>query len=302
MKRYSLDDLALFVNLCQYSSLSEASREMAIPVATLSRRLKQLEEALDQKLIDRSSKRFALTPAGKQYLESSAPLLTQLHKVHTQIETCQAQLEGTILVTAPVNLTSLWLKYCILAFSQHHPEIRVQLHVEDNKIDLYENEVDIAFRVGDAVAQDWVARPLWKTPLSLFASKDYLGQHPDITAPSQLADHRLVSHYIDTRWLLTHQETGERSETDVEAIFNCNDYTLILDAIQANLGIGLLPPYYANRAHVELIPVLPEWHTEVREIKMMYRQRKNKPARIQAFIDHVLAWHQAQPLLGYMPH
>ena len=175
MENYSLDDLKLFVKAAECNNLTEASEILDIPLATLSRRLKNLENCVNGRLIDRNARQYVLTKLGESYFSACLPIITSLENVHKQLQSEQSSLGGSLKITAPTNMTQIWLKQCILDFSRLYPEIKIELTLNNELEDLSAKKYDIAFRVGDLRNSEWIARSLWQIKFVLVASQNYLG-------------------------------------------------------------------------------------------------------------------------------
>ncbi|WP_408900403.1 LysR family transcriptional regulator [Photobacterium piscicola] len=293
MKHHSLDDLQLFVFASKYRNLTEASEYLDVPLATLSRRIKRLEEQLGCRLINRSAHHFSLTSDGERYQKLCEPLVQGLNNVTERIAQDRKALSGKIKISAPINMTQVWLKYCIYEFAEKHPDICIDLDVQNEKIDLISKQVDITFRIGDLIEMNWVARKLWHLPFALCASTSYLEQHPPITHPSDLVKHRLITVNNDSDWELINQRSGEVFSYHGPFNFSSNDVLLARDAATKGLGITWIPPYYFNNHDQDnhnLEPVLPNWQGHEREVYIMYRDRDKRPMRVDAFINHVYEW------------
>lgn len=293
MKDHSLDDLQLFVLATKYQSLTQASEYLSVPLATLSRRLKRLEVQLNCRLLNRSAHHFSLTPEGERYQQLCEPFIQGLENVTDRIAQDKKTLSGKIKISAPINMTQVWLKYCIYEFAEKHPDISIDLDVQNEKIDLVSKQVDITFRIGNLIEMDWVARKLWHLQFALCASTSYLEQHMPITHPSELVKHRLITVNNDSNWKMTHRESGEVFSYKDSFNFSSNDVLLVRDAANRGLGIAWIPPYYFNnpaKDNHHLEPVLPDWQGSEREVYIMYRDRDKRPARVDAFINHVYEW------------
>ncbi|AIW15832.1 LysR family transcriptional regulator [Vibrio tubiashii] len=293
MESHSLDDLYLFVSIARYRSLTQASEHLNIPLATLSRKLKKLETSLGCRLLNRSAHHFVLTPDGERYRQQCEPLLQGLENVTTRIATERQSLSGTLKISAPINMTQMWLKKCVYEFSEKHPNICIDLDVQNEKVNLVSNRIDVTFRLGDLIEQDWIARKLWSIPFGLCASRSYLEQYEPITHPKQLVNHRLITLNNDRTWTLINQLTNETYCEQPKCHFASNDVLLVRDAVIQGLGIAWIPTYYfhdLNQEHFNLQPLLPDWLAPGKEVYMMYRDRGNRPARVDAFIEHVIDW------------
>lgn len=293
MEAHSLDDLLLFVSVARYQSLTQASENLNIPLSTISRRLKRLEASLNCRLFNRSAHRFVLTPDGKKYYQHCEPLLTSLNNVSSRVAIERQSLSGTIRISAPINMAQMWLKKCIYEFAEKHPKICIDLDVQNEKIDLVSKRIDVSFRLGDLIEQDWVARKLWSIPFGLCASRNYIEQNGIIEHPKHLTNHRLITVSNDRQWKLVNQTTGEVFSNDLQFQFSSNDVLLVRDAVVHGLGIAWIPTYYfheLNHDQQNLLPLLPDWRGFGKEVFIMYRDRDKRPSRVDAFIEHVFIW------------
>ncbi|ODA30248.1 transcriptional regulator [Veronia pacifica] len=190
-------------------------------------------------------------------------------------------------------MTQLWLKKCIYEFAEKHPNICIDLDVQNEKIDLVSKRVDISFRLGDLIEQDWVARKLWSIPFGLCASRSYIEKNGPVTHPKQLVNHRLITVNNDCHWKLVNQTTNEVFSDELQFQFSSNDVLLVRDAVVHGLGIAWIPTYYfheLNHDQHNLLPLLPDWQDAGKEVFIMYRDRDKRPMRVDAFIEHVSMW------------
>jgi LysR family transcriptional regulator, transcriptional activator AphB len=293
----SLDDLQLFYQVAQHGGLSAASQITGVATATLSRRLKSLEQALGCRLLERSAHHFALTAMGRHYFNQCGPLLNDLQAVTQALEINHHRLSGTLKITAPVSMTQRWLGRCFFDFMQAYPDIHLQLVLSNQFESLIEQEFDAALRVGEPRQQDWIARHVWTTHMGFCASSAYLAESAPIKHPQDLLQHKLVVADPINEWDLVNGDTGERFLLNAPAHFRCNDIHLALGAVAANMGVSLVPNYYfvgqglaGAEPERQLVPVLPEWQGRHRAVYLLYRDREVMPARLRVFIDFVVDW------------
>jgi len=295
--RFSLDDLQLFHKVVQQGGLRLTSEATGIPTATISRRIKNLENDLGCRLLERSAHHFSLTDMGRHYFNQCGPLLDDLHAIADELDNDQHNLAGSLKITAPVNLTQQWLGQCFFEFMQAHPKIRLELVLSGRYENLIEQQFDAAFRVGSLRDNSWIARHLWNTRMALCASPAYLQSSPPVTHPRDLLQHHLVvADYIEN-WALTHKITGETFSFTPQAHLRSSDILVALGAATAGLGITLIPNYYFYQQCQELptirpqvVTLLPDWRGPVRPVNLLYRDREVMSARLRTFIDFVLAW------------
>ncbi|HVK99371.1 MAG TPA: LysR family transcriptional regulator [Dongiaceae bacterium] len=290
----SLDDLALFHTVAQHGSLRAAANRQGIPIATLSRRLQALERILGCRLLERNAHRFSLTEAGQAYLQACGPLLEELQAVTDHLDENQRSLSGSLRVTAPVNLTQQWMGNCFFAFMRRYPGIRLQLLISNHYENLVEQQLDAAVRVGEQEdSSQWIARLIGRTHLALCASPEYLRSAPPLHHPRDLAQHTLIVANPINRWDLTHRDTAETFSLQTQPYFQATDIQLALNAAAQHFGILLVPDYYLPTDHdpnARVQRVLADWVGQPRPIYLVYRDRHAMPARLRAFVDHVVEW------------
>ncbi|EKF73647.1 LysR family transcriptional regulator [Alcanivorax hongdengensis A-11-3] len=291
--RFSLDDLQLFQQVVQHSGISAAAQATGIPPATLSRRLKQLEQALGGRLLERNAHYFALTELGEHYYQRCTPLLSELQDIRQQLDAQHTRLCGRLRITAPVSMTQNWLGACFNDFMAAYPGIELDLTLSNQYENLTEQHIDAAFRIGEPRDSSWVARPVWATRVALCAAPGYLARAGTPAHPRDLHDHALLASYPMDDWRLAHNDSGEVYRLSPQARLRVNDIGVAVAAARAGLGIALVPGYFflgADGASQGLEAVLPQWQGIRRPLYLYYRDRDVMPTRLKTFIDFVLAW------------
>jgi len=289
----SIDDLRLFLQVVAHGGINAAAAETGQAAATLSRRLRSLEQALGCRLLERSAHQFALTEMGHHYFSRCSPLVNELESVTQELDRDQHRLEGKLRVTAPVSMSQRWLGRCFFDFAQRYPQISMELVLSNQYENLVEQQFDAAFRVGQPREGSWIARHIWTTHMGLCASAEYLSRVPTITHPDDLQHKQLVVAEPISEWDLRREGTGELYSLAPISCFRTNDINLALDAVASGLGISLVPNYYFSNpqlAPANLISVLPEWQGRQRPVYLLYRDRAVMSARLRVFIDFVIEW------------
>lgn len=286
---FSLDDLRLFQQVVQHAGISAASKATGIPTATLSRRLKQLEQDVGGRLLERNAHHFALTELGEGYYQRCTPLLAELQDIRQQLGDAHAHLGGRLRITAPVGITQNWLGQCFSAFLLRYPGIELELTLSNQLENLVEQHIDAAFRVGELRDSSWVARKVWESRVALCASTDYLQRHGRPAHPEELHQHALIASYPLNEWWLEQVRSGENYRFNPQAKLRVNDVSVALDAAEAGVGITLLPGYFLTQRK-SLEAVLPDWQGIKRPLYLYYRDRDFLPARLSVLIDFVMQW------------
>ena len=287
---HSLDDMRSFCAIVRYGSFRQAAIALQIPLSTLSRRVNKLEENLALRLLNRDAHRVQLTHAGQQYYERSAPLFDELENVAFCLLEDETQAKGVIRITAPANFSNKILAPHFNAFLKQYPDIHLDLRLSNQTVDIEEEAIDIAFRIGEHNADHWIGRHLTNIRFMICSAMDL--DVSDIKAPSDLARFPTVLCSSMLTWKLQHSTTGEiqthQSTNDVR--LKVDDIGLLIQAIEDGIGLGFIPDYYALPLieSGKLQWVLPEWNNQPRSCQMLYRDRANMPHRMHLLIDFML--------------
>lgn len=288
---YSLDDMRLFWVVAQQGSFKLAAEHLGIPPSTLSRRINLLEQSLGLRLLHRDAHRVNLTATGQRYLERCGPLFIELNQVSGELHADKHQAVGKLRISAPINTTYLWLGESLNAFQLRYPNIDIDLSLSNMNIDVSENAIDMAFRVGEPKDPDWIARPLTTISFVLCASSSATQWH-SLQSIDELELHPVIIAKPAKTWRLQHNITRQDFEFEPRGNIKLavDDMAIASQAVMAGLGIGLLPISMASERiqSGKLIQILPEWKGAPRTAYLMYRDRDNLPLRVRLLIDFML--------------
>lgn len=287
---HSLDDMRSFCAIVRYGSFRQASIALQIPLSTLSRRVAKLEDNLALRLLNRDAHRVQLTHAGQQYYERSAPLFDELENVALSLLQDKTEAKGIIRIAAPANFSNSILAPHFNDFLKQYPDIHLDLRLSNRTIDIEEEAIDIAFRIGEHNADHWIGRQLTNIRFMICGSSDL--ELSGIKEPSDLAPFPTVLCSPMIAWKLQHRTTGEiqtHQPTD-NVRLKVDDIGLLLQSIESGLGLGFIPDYDALPLikSGKLQWVLPEWNNQPRNCQMLYRDRGNMPHRMHLLIDFIL--------------
>jgi len=287
-----LDDLALFIAVVDHGGFSRAAEAMEVPPATLSRRIRRLEEVLDCQLLHRSAHRVTLTNAGESYYARCQPLLAELRQATGALDEALHGLRGRITVLAPVNLAKAWMGPAWLRFMGRYPEVRLQLKLSNVNYDLFAEPFDLALRAGEQTDSRFICRRIAGIATALVAAPGYLARAGVPGHPRDLPDHRLIVADPLDRWSFTHHTTGETVVHEAAGVLVVDEMELATEAALQGHGILFVPrPIVAGAlADGRLVQVLPDWDTVVRDIFLVWPNRDFVPARVRALIDTLVEY------------
>ncbi|MFW1678131.1 LysR family transcriptional regulator [Pontibacter sp. JAM-7] len=282
-------DLYLFVRIIDKGSFSAAAASLNMPTSTLSRRVQQFEQQLGVKLLHRNARQISLTEAGQQFYRRCQPLFDELDNSLQAIEGELSSPSGSLKVTAPVALATELLDDWFFEFMQRYPGIHLQLILDNRNLDLREEGIDVAFRIGDVTIKDWVRRQLFVSQFHLCASPAFITQFGSPTHPDQLADFPLIVTARTPNWQF--QGTGgEFVQLTPQGHLQVDELRTATKAVIQGIGIGNLPHYIikSQLEARELVPVMTDWQPQGREIQLLYPHRTYMPMKVKLLVDFMI--------------
>jgi len=296
-----LDDLSLFVTIVEEGSLSAAAHKLDLPGATVTRRLRRLEDQLGCRLLSRSARRMQTTAEGAQYYEQCRPLVHALRQTTQRLEATFGTVAGSIRVLAPVNFGSGVLTDAWASFLLKFPEVQLDLKLSNAIEDLIGSGADIAIRIGSLNDSSLTQRRLARVESIVVAAPAYLARSAPVDRPEAFQDHSLIVADPFQEWELRHPPTGARFVVQPSARFRVSNEMNVAVAM-ARAGIGILfCPMTQCRHELDngtLVRLLPEWTTPPREVYAVWAQQRFLPARVRALLDHLVEFAQSHPLLS----
>jgi DNA-binding transcriptional LysR family regulator len=287
-----LDDIALFVDVVRAGSFAEAGRRLGIPPSTGSRRIQQLERRLGVRLMQRSTRRLALTDAGHTFFTRCAEQVDALTQSAQELIDASKSPAGKVRVAVPVDFFSWFPLELIAKFLADHPGVRLEFELSDTRADLLRDGIDVALRAGKIVEPTLVARQIASGRLTMVASPAYLAAHGTPTLPQDLSVHDCITQPTRTGAPTTWRLDGPDGSTElpVNGRFQANTTQAQLGAAVAGLGIALLPtlmtdPYIQQG---ELREILPGHGLEDVGVYFVYLSRKQIPRAVSAFTEFAM--------------
>ncbi|MGO4484693.1 LysR family transcriptional regulator [Rhizobium pisi] len=283
-----LNDIAVFARVVEAGSFTAAARLLAMPKTTVSRRIAALEREVGVRLLQRTTRSLKLTDAGRLYYEESSQALRSLEQAKFRLAEARAEPAGTIRISAPVGFGGHFLSATIFDFLATYPKSRVELRLTDDRLNLIENGIDLAFRTGILEDSTLIARKLGSTHRILCASPDYLARCGAPDRPADLSRHDCViagPSAANAHWVL---EGADRQETiSVSGRFAANEMQAVMAAAIAGYGIAQLP-YGVAEACIKdgrLHRVLDGYTTPAGGLHVVYPSSRHLSPLVKAFIE-----------------
>jgi len=295
--------MATFVRVVESGSFSAVAREQESTQSAVSKQVAGLERVLGVKLLARTTRALALTDAGERYFEQARRLVDEIQEAESGARRGKEQLAGWLRVAASVGFGRRVLLPLVQGFLAEHPEVRVDLKLNDGFVDLVEQGIDIALRVGELADSTLVARRVGTTHRALVASRRYLRRLPKglkpPRAPAELLAHNCIVYTeVQSRieWTFTAGAgagvpSGSAQSVRVAGNLRTNSSEVIRAAILAGMGIGYSPTWLFDEeiASGEVQILMPGWRTQPLPMHLVSPPHRRHAAKVQAFGDHVAA-------------
>jgi DNA-binding transcriptional LysR family regulator len=290
-----LNLVTAFVSVVEQQSFTGAAKALGLPKSSVSRRVTELEEELGVQLLHRTTRKLALTEAGRSYYEQAEKALTELQAAAESASGMDTEARGIVRVTAPVDIGVLGIADIVAEFLQVYPDIHVDLSLSSKVVDLVEEGFDIGIRAGKSRDASLVARRIGTSALGLYASAEYLKKRGRPKAIEDLTTHDCVlfrGRHGKALWRLEGPD-GEPSSVEVRGPVNVDEMLFVRQAVGVGLGIGLLPTIViatCNRVQA-LEPVeriLPEYSMGGADIAVVTPSGPKRPRRVTILRDFLV--------------
>ncbi len=290
MKRSQLSQLAVFAAVADHGSFRAAAKDLAIAPSAVSQAVAQLETALGITLLSRTTRSVHLTEAGQKLLTELAPALGNIDAALLAVQDMRDAPAGTVKVSTPRSAAHIFLAPKFKSFGEAYPDIVLDIHIEDQFVDIVAAGFDAGIRLGESLAKDMIAVPLG-LPLRcpVVASPAYLEQYGTPQHPQDLIAHRCILKRFSSGGL--HQwefeKQGHRLDVTLNGPLILDDNHLLLQAALDGAGlVSLLEPAVADYLQKgTLTEVLPDWTQQFPGMYIYYPNRRNMRPALRAFLD-----------------
>jgi len=283
-----LGAMEMFVRIVETGSFSAVARQLGTTQPTISKQLTALEKQLQTRLLHRSTRSLGLTEAGAAYYERCRRIIDEVREAEAALGRLQSGLAGTLHVNASIALGQIFVTPLVLKFQSQYPALGVELSLIDRYIDLVEEGVDVAVRIGQLPDSNLVARRLGSTRRVLVATPAYLAAHGTPERPEDLVHHNcLLYAYLSSgnEWLFNGPDGEIRVR--VQGSFRANNGHVIREAVLGGVGLAITPDWLAHDklASGEVVALLPQFAPPPLEINAVYPSARHVSAKVRAFVE-----------------
>lgn len=285
-----VEAVVIFTRVAETGSFTAAARAMGVPLATVSKRVAELEEHLGVRLIARTTRRSSLTEPGKRFLIHGRLIVDALQRATDEAAHAVAEPSGRLRLTMSSVLVEAGLGRIVARFVAANPKLRCEIDVSDRYVDLVAEGYDLAVRVGKLKDSSLIRRKIGSTEASMFAAPSLIAAHGMPSRPSELADYPLIGEQIapseSQAWAL-HHDAQKPVKIEFKPRMSANSVRAIAEAIEAGLGIGRLPTFVGRRMVAEgtAVHVLPGWAGPGLDISLVHAANRGMLPGVRLLID-----------------
>ena len=286
-----LDAMQVMLTAVECGSLSKASRKLGQPLATVSRKVSELESHLKADLLIRSSKGLELTPAGRAYITAAKTVLEQLNEAERAAAGEYTEPKGDLVVTAPTMFGRLHVLPVVTTFLTAFPAVSVELMLTDRVTHFLDDQVDVALRIGDLPDSSLIATRLGTVRRVTCASPAYLAPRVGLAVPQDLADHDVISfESVSSPTTWRYWSDGIELAVPLRSRLSVSTIDAAIDAGVAGVGvIRTLSYQVADYVREDLLQLLLEaYEPAPRPVHLVYDKQNRLPLKLRAFVDFVV--------------
>ena len=288
-----IDALHFFAAVAELESFTKAATRQGLTPGAASKQISALEDRMQARLLERTTRSVRLTDAGQALLDRIRPWLSEYEAIENGLVAEQAAAAGVLRVAAPVDFGAERLIAPVTAFMDRWPSVEVRLELADRMVDLVDEGYDVAVRIGALTDSSLIAKRLSEAPLTLIASPDYIQGAGAPAHPRDLARHDcIIDRNKPAPNLWRFHKDGESVETKVTGRMSLNGARAAVAAAVSGAGLACPPAWSAADALEagQVVPVLTDWQPDDRELWAVFPSNRYLAHRVRLFVDHLAHW------------
>lgn len=289
--RMDLNDIKVFISVVEAGSFAGASKNLAMPSTTVSRKVVQLEASLGVKLLHRSTRKLSMTEEGRHYFHLCQQHLIALEEANDAVMQAQSKPKGKIRISSPFDFAIQYAQPWIAEFLKAYPEISIELDTSDNYVNMVENRIDVAFRSGQLQDSSLIARRIGPKHSVCCASPEFLKTISKIKHPDDLIKKNCLimgKSLSQNHWQFL--KNGKQYQTTVSGRYATTSMHLVIESALSGLGVAYVPIALVKDQleSGRLVQVLTDYETPKSNMFVIYQSHKYMTKSIRLFIDHVI--------------
>lgn len=287
--------LETFATVVEKGSFTAAAEALGISKPVVSKQVSQLERQLGVQLLQRTTRRLHLTHAGEVFASYSHRIMLDVREAEQSVLPLQSEPQGRLRISAPESLAMSLLPEALLSFQQHYPKVELDVRISGRFVDLVEEGIDVALRVGELEDSSLIARLLMPCRFYACASPDYLEKHDTPRHPDELSEHNCLVYSQSPRsntWTFK-DENGKDINIKAKGNLRSDAGSLLLGAALKGNGIFVGPTYMVANAldKGQLETILDDYSSVTTGLYAVYPYSKLVSSKVRTFVDYLVeAW------------
>lgn len=287
------DKLRVFHAAAEAGSFTHAGEKLGLSQSAVSRQVGALEQDLDTPLFHRHARGLILTEQGEILLRTVKDVMSKLDAARLRLSEQREKPQGELRVTTTLGIGGNWLAPQLGEFLELYPEIKLRLILTDDELDLGMREADVGLRLRQPSQPDLIRRRLFTVHYHLYASADYIRRHGQPKTLVDLDQHRILSYGATGAGFLNSLNSlltaGRDAKNPRVPALSVNNITALRQAVEAGVGVAVLPEYLLATADSGLVQLLPNAEMPELECYLVYPEEMKNVARVQVFRDFLVA-------------
>jgi DNA-binding transcriptional LysR family regulator len=283
------EDIQAFIAVVDAGSFTAAAERLGSAKSAVSRRVSALEERLGVQLLHRTTRVQSLTQTGRSFYEHGTRILADLEEAEAAVQQEHGELRGTLRLALPLSFGVRHMCGPIASFSKQHPKVHFDLDLNDRRVDLIEDNFDLALRIGRLSDSSLIARRLFDVRAVVCASPNYLNLHGTPQTPDDLRDHQCLvySNLADPNKWGFEDRDGNKGTVKVSRVMTASSGDFLANAAAHGMGVVIQPTFIASQAirSGKLVPVLTDYSWPISPAYAVYPPTRHLSYRVRAFID-----------------
>lgn len=291
---HDLNDLRFFAAVVEHRGFSAAGRALGTPKSRLSKRVSQLEERLGVRLLQRTTRSFAVTEIGERFYAHCRAALEEAQAAQDVVDELRAEPRGVVRVSCPVSLAQTIVAHVLPDFLIHYPKVQVRLLASNRRVDVINEGFDLAIRVRDKLDTDasLVLRTFGQSRVLLVASPAFLDAQGRPQNPDELEKLPLLSmlEHEGAQILELTDAQGHKTNVEMQARVACGEFAVLLEAAKRDVGIAMLPEFVCapSITRGELEVALPAWSMPQGTMHFVYPSRRGQLPGVRSFVEFLV--------------
>lgn len=280
------DGIEEFVAVTESGSFTAAADKLGMSIAQVSRQIKAREARMNTRLLNRTTRKVGLTEEGQVFYQHCRQILDALAGAENALDDLQSSPTGALRMTAPVSFGEQYVAPLINDFACQHPKLRIDLRLTNQRLDLMDEGLDLALRLGPLEDSRVIARKLCERTPIVCAAPDYLARAGQPHSLGELAQHNCL---LGTLEYWRFSDNGRARTIRVNGSLRCNSGPSLVDAARKGLGLIQLPDYYLRRELTQglLVPLLQNYAPEREGIWALYPPTRRLSPKVRLLVHHL---------------